>query len=103
GNTGTATILTRRKVVGANIVLGSGTEGHDVRLVSNVDGGGFSGVISDTAGLTGTAGVVTINGDGKLTTFGNKANSYTGGTVIEDGRINLSAGSGTYFGTGTLT
>ncbi len=103
GNTGTAMIQTRRKVVSSAIVLGSGTEGHDILLDILQDGGGFTGVISDPAGLSGTAGVVTIDGHGKLTSFGNKSSTYTGGTVIENGNINLSSGTGSYFGTGPLT
>src|SRR5215813_11579215 len=71
-----------------NVTLGSAT------LTTNGDGSdtAFSGTIS------GSGGLVKV-GEGTLTLSGN--NSYTGGTLLNEGT--LAVGSSTALGTGTLT
>lgn len=94
--------------VSANVVLGSGGTGKGVTLINPGISGNTSanilGVFSDPAGLTGAGGVVTIAAIGpQAMRFGNVASSYTGGTVIESGILQLYNGSGSFFGTGPVT
>ncbi len=95
------------------ITLGSGGQGHSLTL--NYGPGtpsgtsvGFLGKIVDPAGLTGTAGVVTINESFNFPSFGNANSTYSGGTILNDTHASnsnsfLNFVSGNIFGTGTVT
>lgn len=119
GNTGTAKIILSAATNGGTastyngaLTLGSDNAGHDATLVLNglrngTATGGFTGVIRDPAGLVGTAGVLTITTSSSYVSvfFGNTANSYSGGTVINVNNTgsSMTFASGNIFGSGTVT
>ena len=117
GNSGTAFLQHQNNGNGATIqagvVLGSGGVGKGVTLqnvnsAGTANTGNFLGVFSDPGSLSGAGGVVTLAGNVGISgvavlRFGNAANSYSGGTIVESGNIQLFNGTGNFFGTGTVT
>ena len=68
-----------------NVFLGEYDPGYDFAIGSNNLNTVFSGVIQDGGVYGGTGGSLTKIGTGTLTLSG--ANTYTGATIVEDGRL----------------
>jgi autotransporter-associated beta strand protein len=92
--TGGLDIIGGRVIVGSTAALGSGpvTTAADTQLV-------FANSTTEVSNtLISGAGAVTMDGTGSLII--NNANSYTGGTIINSGRVGLNNGMG--LGTGNV-
>jgi len=77
------------------VLLGANSLTVDTRLSSV-----FSGVIEDGGASGGTGGALVKSGQGKLTLSG--ANTYTGGTTINQGALSIDNGTGSATGTGPV-